>query len=361
MKKILKYIALFLNLIAILALLGAFVSPMINPEKMPVLAAWGLFMPYALIINILFIAYWVVKAKFYFVLSLLAILISWSTIKTSFPYHHKSSSEEQYSGKPIKVLSYNVRLFNRYNWTKEDNTVTDMLHFIKNQSADIICLQEFGTSSKKGITETFIMNSLKEYPYHYIPSVFKKHKQGLAILSKYPIVSSGTVGSLDQKYGGTIYTDIDVESFKMRVINAHFESIPIDSKYKYNIVEGMDSKNYWERIKGTVRSINVASEQHTTGASDIIKLVEETTTPVILCADMNSTPVSYSYHRINKYLEDAYLHYETGFGATYNGIYPFLRIDYIFHSKDINVKGYKRYRVKYSDHFPITTEFNVTQ
>lgn len=362
MKKIAKYIMLFFNVLAILTLLGAFLAPMVNPEKLPALAFWGLIMPYSLIINVLFIIFWVLKARYYFVLSLLAIVLSWSTTKTSFPYHHNEKIIEQ---EGLKILSYNVRVFDRYNWSKNKSTVGDMLRFIKAQKADIICLQEFGTSkqAKDGVTEAFILNALSEYHYHYIHyapnSLSKKHQQGLAILSRFPIHNHGTKGDINLRKGCTIYADIDLKTDKVRIINSHFESIHFTNKY--DIIEGIDGENYKNRIKGAVRSINKAAIQHSKSATDITSIIKEADCPVILCTDMNNTPVSYSYHLISNSIEDAFLHQNTGFGATYNGQYPFLRIDYIFHTSDLPLIKYKRLKVKYSDHFPITAEFSTGQ
>ncbi|MDA3852642.1 MAG: endonuclease/exonuclease/phosphatase family protein [Bacteroidales bacterium] len=360
MKKIVKYIILFFNFVAVFTLLGAFLAPMINPEKLPSLAFFGLIMPYSLIINVFFIIFWILKARYYFVLSLLAIALSWTTTKTSFPYHH---SEKIIGQAGIKVLSYNVRVFDRYNWSKEKNTVSDMIRFIKAQKADVICLQEFGTSKmgKDGITETFILNALREYRYHYIHyapnSLSKRHQQGLAILSKYPIEDRGIKGDVNLRKGCTIYADIALKTDKLRIINSHFESIHFTDKY--DIIEGIDGENYKNRIKGAVRSINQAAIQHSESAKELTSIVNKSAYPVILCADMNNTPVSYSYHTLSNRLEDAFLPQGTGFGATYNGQYPFLRIDYIFHTSALPLIEYKRLKVRYSDHFPITAEFAI--
>lgn len=362
MKNIFKYLVLFFNLLAILSLLGAFLAPMINPEKIPFFAFWGLIMPYSLIINVFFIIFWVLKARYYFVLSLLAIILSWSTTKTSFPYHRK---EKVINQEGIKVLSYNVRVFDRYNWSENKNTVSDMLRFIKSQKADIICLQEFGTSKqgKDGTTEAFVLNSLREYRYkyiHYAPnSLSKRHQQGLAILSKYPIEKRGIKGDVNLRKGCSIYADINLKTDKLRIINSHFESIHFTNKY--DIIEGIDSENYKNRIKGAAKSINNAAIQHSKSAEEINTIINSSAYPVIVCADMNSTPVSYSYHSLIKNINDAYLHHGTGFGATYNGLYPFLRIDYIFHTTELPLLDYKRIKVKYSDHFPIFAEFAIGQ
>ena len=44
--------------------------------------------------------------------------------------------------KNVKVLSYNVRLFNNYNWIKNIKPDT-IYNYLNNKKADIVCLQEF--------------------------------------------------------------------------------------------------------------------------------------------------------------------------------------------------------------------------
>jgi endonuclease/exonuclease/phosphatase family metal-dependent hydrolase len=74
----------------------------------------------------------------------------------------------------------------------------------------------------------------------------------------------------------------------------------------------------------------------------------------MICGDFNDTPWSYTYHTVIDNLEDSFV--ESGFGLsnTYNGKLPSFRIDYILHSKQYTSYNYKRDRVPYSDHFPIS-------
>lgn len=357
MDKISKYLFLFLNALAVFALFGAFLAPMISPEKVPMFGFWGLVMPYLVIINFCFVLFWLFKAKFYFVISLVAIAISWSSVKTSFPYsrHNDESAEAN-----LSVLSYNVRVFDRYNWTKNESTPSNLLRFIREQDADVLCLQEFG-SSKTKTTERFILNALGKYPYRYIHYTPKsrslKHRQGLAILSKYPLSHKGLKGDPSLKTGCSIYADVRVSDTYVRVVNAHYESISFTGKY--DLINALDAENYKSRIRGAVKSFNKTSINHASFSDQLRDVVSASEHPVILCADMNNSPVSYSYRVLSKELEDAYLKTGLGFGATYNGSYPFLRIDYVFHSEELTLVDYKRHRVKHSDHYPIVTHFSV--
>jgi endonuclease/exonuclease/phosphatase family metal-dependent hydrolase len=72
-----------------------------------------------------------------------------------------------------------------------------------------------------------------------------------------------------------------------------------------------------------------------------------------LCGDFNDTPNSYSYFTIRGKLRDAFLEKGFGFGRTYSGIAPTLRIDYIFASPSIEVLSFRRIKKVLSDHYPI--------
>jgi hypothetical protein len=65
-------------------------------------------------------------------------------------YHHsrflqinpKISENTTYNEK-IKVMSFNVRLFDLYNWTHNEEVKSKIIELIKKQKPDIICFQEY--------------------------------------------------------------------------------------------------------------------------------------------------------------------------------------------------------------------------
>lgn len=358
MNKVFKYILLTLNIIAVLGLLIAVSAPVISPVKVSFIAFVGLLLPYTLIINVLFIIFWILKARFYFMISLLTIVITWSTIRTSFSYT-RAKEDQETTSETFKVMSYNVRVFDRYHWTKNTSTASEMFKFIKSERPDIICIQEFG-ASKTGITESYVLNALGAYPYtyiHYIPNKEnKKHITGLAIISKYPLSNTGLKGDPYMKGSSLVHADVKIENKKYTIYNAHFESLSVTNKA--DITRGLDKENYKDRFLDAIYSFNKTSKEHTEFSNTLTNLATTCNYPAIVCADMNNSPVSYSYKTIANALDDSYLEHGIGFGATYNGKYPFLRIDYIFHSTEIPLISYKRERVKYSDHFPIISEFS---
>ena len=74
----------------------------------------------------------------------------------------------------------------------------------------------------------------------------------------------------------------------------------------------------------------------------------------ILCSDINDTPLSYAYHQLDKYFTDAFTQSANGIGGTYIGYIPGLRIDYIWHSKELSSDNFITHREKLSDHKAIS-------
>ena len=75
---------------------------------------------------------------------------------------------------------------------------------------------------------------------------------------------------------------------------------------------------------------------------------------------MNDTPVSYAYRQFSSKLVDGFVESGNGVGTTYIGEMPSNRIDYIFHSKQIRGDNFRTYQVDYSDHKPISFEFEMS-
>jgi len=48
-----------------------------------------------------------------------------------------------------------------------------------------------------------------------------------------------------------------------------------------------------------------------------------------------------------------------GTGYTYNGSFPALRIDYVFHSEDLICNDFNVFREDLSDHFSINARFQL--
>jgi endonuclease/exonuclease/phosphatase (EEP) superfamily protein YafD len=75
--------------------------------------------------------------------------------------------------------------------------------------------------------------------------------------------------------------------------------------------------------------------------------------PVIICGDLNETPVSYITRILTKNRQDTFKEKGFGINATYAGAIPGLRIDYILPSSRLKVLNHKVYHTDMSDHYPV--------
>src|SRR5690606_4885852 len=128
-------------------------------------------------------------------LSIVAFLIGWNHFtdffQLSFPDKKKESQKE------LKVLTYNVRLFDYYNTKSGKETRNRIFDVLDKEQADVICFQEFYHTDREGVFETrdtllkFLPN--KYYHERFTHALSRKQYFGVALFSKYPIIRKGHV------------------------------------------------------------------------------------------------------------------------------------------------------------------------
>jgi endonuclease/exonuclease/phosphatase (EEP) superfamily protein YafD len=76
-----------------------------------------------------------------------------------------------------------------------------------------------------------------------------------------------------------------------------------------------------------------------------------------VAGDFNDTPISYTYRKMRRGLNDAFVEAGYGAGFTYKGKYPPNRIDYVLYTDELECVDFDIVKVRYSDHYPIITYF----
>lgn len=92
---------------------------------------------------------------------------------------------------------------------------------------------------------------------------------------------------------------------------------------------------------------------------EILKMVEQEELPVVLCGDLNSTPNNWVHGRMTDVLRDAFAEEGIGWGMTYHTRLPFVRIDYVFVSKEWDVVSARVLDAYLSDHLPLLVELRL--
>ena len=356
---------LALNLIFVLLLLCSYLASYVSPQRFWFFAFCGLIYPYLLIINFSFIIFWITQLKLQLFVSLLAIIIGWSSIHKLFQYRNTKLSEQVLMNQNyFKVMSFNVRVFNLYDWKNNKEMRNNILDFIKKENPDIINFQEFYTDDGKKFLHEDTLKKMLNLPYahiHYTANLHGKDHWGIATYTRFPVVGEGVVEFKKKSNNICIYSDIKVNEKIIRFYNMHLQSIHF-GKQDYKVIDELTKNDDWdeEDIDGSkiiVARLKRAFVKRAPQADSVSASILRSPHPVIVCGDFNDSPFSYAYHTISTNLKDAFVESGSGFGPTYNGNLPPLRIDYILYSPNLEAYNFATSKVDLSDHFPVSCYF----
>ena len=334
MKKILYRFFLAVNVFFAITLLISYLAVHISPDDFALPAFFGLAYPYLLLINILIFITWVAMLRFEALISLIVIAVGFNHfsnyIKLSKPSGDKTGT--------FKVLSYNVRLFNYYESKKGVYSVKKVVDFLKTEKADIICLQEFFILGSPALEEAAIIKGLGGVYYSHM-KVFKVGKNryyGIATFSKYPIVKKGEIVHKNSS-SLSIFTDVLVQKDTFRIFNNHLQSFMLKRMSRPLIEEMASSDNgeTMDEVKSLTKSLKKGFALRSLQSQLVKTYLDKSPYPLIVAGDFNDTPVSYTYRKIRKGLNDSFV--TSGYGAvfTYSGNYPPNRIDYILYDNKL--------------------------
>jgi endonuclease/exonuclease/phosphatase family metal-dependent hydrolase len=358
----LKKIVLFLNVVAALCVIAGAMCIYVNPQELWVIAFFGLLFPYLLLINIFFLFFWVIVRFKYAMVSLTAILITLPVMKTYFAFHFLSPQKTS-SSSTIKVMSYNVRNFDLYNWSDNKKTLDKMMELIKEEQPDIACFQEF-FNADTGRYQTIkrLLQTAGFKFFFFEKNVSRKNfgEWGVATFSRYPIINHGEIRIADSPLNSSLFTDLQIDSSIVRVFNVHLQSVYL-SKQDYEYLDQVSNEQDMQ-VKPTRQIASKLKHAFLIRAPQSIKMKEEISRskyPVIVCGDFNDTPASFCYHTVANDLQDAFLSSGWGIAPTYTGLFSAFRIDYILCNRNFLVSKYKTRCEKYSDHYAVTCEISI--
>ncbi|MEC4005541.1 endonuclease/exonuclease/phosphatase family protein [Flavobacterium sp. SUN052] len=343
MKKLSRFnkVMFFFNIVLTVLTFIAYVLPFLAPNLFPFLSVLTLVLPLFLILNGLFFIYWMIQMKRQMILSGIVLILGITFINKFYKF---SSIEQTVEEKDFIVMSYNVRLFNLFQWIPRENVGNDIKDFIDEQNPDILCIQEYSETAKV---------DLRVYKHKFIFMQGKNIKTGQAIFSKYPIIDKGNI-EFPASDNLIVYADIRKGNDTIRVYNMHLQSIKISPDVN-EMQDNVDSISK-QKSQLVVKRIGLAFTQQQIQAEILMKHKKTCHYPIIICGDMNNSAFSYVYRSIKGNLNDCFEEAGKGFGQTYNFKYYPARIDYIFADKRMKVKSFQNFpQFKNSDHYPILT------
>lgn len=319
----------------------SYLSPFVNPDFFWGFSFLGLAYPWFLLGNFLFIIIWVFLKKRYFLFSLGCILVGWTHVINFIGFSNTGNLKEQ----DLKVMTYNVNNFKtliRGNETEKKIFKKELKTFFHSVNADIICLQEAPNST------TNELKKLIPYPYfHKFPG------KGTSIFSKIPFQKSGTI-EFENSNNSSAWIDVQIKKKNIRLYNVHFQSNQISDTANKLASEGnLQEKETWRGIGGMMRKYRQSSKARSQQAKLVLAHIAQSPHPIILCGDFNETPLSYIYRQMSQNLKDTFKEKGSGFGTTYGGNIPALRIDYILVEPSIEVIDHQILKEQFSDHYGV--------
>ncbi|MEO0339615.1 MAG: endonuclease/exonuclease/phosphatase family protein, partial [Bacteroidota bacterium] len=174
----------------------------------------------------------------------------------------------------------------------------------------------------------------------------------LAIFSKYPL-KTVAYHKFNATHGYQI-VDLEKGGQAFRLINIHLSSNQVTQITNELAEEGnLNEKETWSNIKEVASRYKNGAIRRSTQAELIRAKIEASRLPTIVCGDFNDTAQSYVYRTIKGDLQDTFVKKGAGFGSSYAGKIPALRIDYILSSSDVKILGSRRRSHYFSDHYAV--------
>ena len=365
-RKISKNILLSANIAVVLLFIFSAFCYIFDPEEWPWLAITGIAFPFFLLANLLFVGWWMLVKKKLALISTAAILICGGAITNFFSFGNLHAFDANKPATSVRIATWNVARFIELikNNNKGSQTRIKMLEQIKKENADILCLQEFTTSTNPGWYDNIA--EFKEnlgYPYYYYSHDWDGDRlyNGTIILSKLPIIDSGMMRyprpTLPE---ALMYADIVKNGKIFRVYSTHLQSNRFKKEDISKIQELKKGNNIIDNFFQIFKKLEVAYEHRAIQTKAAKTAMSSSPHPTILCGDLNDIPNSFTYNELKGQMNDAFLQKSFGIGRTFNSLSPTLRIDYIFmDSKAFEPLQFKRIVNNYSDHYMLVADFLV--
>tara|TARA_B100000401_G_C52810510_1_gene723529 strand:- start:1877 stop:2998 length:1122 start_codon:yes stop_codon:yes gene_type:complete len=363
-KKIFKFVYWFSGAMLVLGLFITKISP--NTFSLAPFIAYSA--PAWLLLNMSYL-FLVFYKKKYWLISGGFLMIGLFGLKDTYALNFFQKSGD------IRVMSYNVRLFDVYNWVqreewteweqrKDNGLILDSIYkSIRYENPDVICFQEF-FNQPIGAYKTK-KEFRKKQGYKYVNDAYsfkeKGSHYGMATFSKIPIINKKFIAFKNTQNNGILISDLKQGKDTIRILNVHLQSFKFGREH-YKYIRGLKDSTIEtiniRKTKDLASRLNDGFKKRAQQLEVVNNQIINSPYPVILCADLNEIPLSYVYDKLTNHLTDAFLVSGRGLGVTHTSGYPFMRIDYIMTSPELKINSFHLVEKELSDHYPIVSEIS---
>lgn len=350
----------FLGLLAFtavlsVALLIAYLTPVVSPATFGSLTIIGIFAPILYICVVIALLLWIVMGRWKIAGIVLLILVpGMFRFSDFYNVDYMRKVEQKPSRNSFTVMSYNVRGFrNDSSLRAMDNHVA---YFAERDLADIVCFQEYALDIPYVERLDSLFNA--RHKRLYKKDVVESGEVVLRTYSRYPIVGSGSLSG--EGRGTSLWVDVIVgRNDTIRIFNNHLNSMNISSEDSSDIEQGT-ILNDSDRMQSIVERIAHNSSIRAEYVDSLRTIVDSSPYRNVICGDFNDTPMSYVYRKLKKGHVDAFEEAGSGYGYTFRPMHGTLRIDYILHSELLETEVYLADEEnEISDHLPIMARIKI--
>lgn len=331
----------------VLLTLLCYLAPYVSPLVFWPLAFLPLAFPWLILGHLLFLAFWASLRRYQVLLSLACLLLSWPYLTNFIGFNLPSG----------KAADFRVKSFNAYSFRTPGEPARayeaeDLPELFSIEGIDVLCFQEFPAQTNRKVFAHYFKQEAG-LPYHNLEA-----SGAMVIFSRYPIKASESHYFV-KHFNGFQWADLEIDGKMLRLFNLHLQSNAVSGLVDEVSTEGqLKDRKTWLNIGGMAKRFRRAARLRATQAEEVAEAMRQSPHPVLLCGDFNAVPLSYTYRVLSEGLEDAFQQAGTGWGATYAGPIPALRIDYLLYSPELRPLRYRTVKEPCSDHYAVESGFS---
>lgn len=231
-----------------------------------------------------------------------------------------------------ELTSHSLRLvsWNAEGFRLNKDTLQASADLIRSLHPDVICLQE---RPHDNLLHHDSISKVFGYPYR----VFNSREDevlNLAVYSRFPL-SNMKEYYFPNSYNKMLQIDLQYEGRTIRLFNMHLQTTGMAPAFQGN---------------NLLHTYQLNAKERNRQAQLLAEAIASSPYPVIVCGDLNDTPISYAYRKLTDKLKDCFLEAGNGWGGTYQPARNLFRIDYTFCSPELKTSVCHLYNNPWSDH-----------
>lgn len=350
LRHILLNLAAGANVAIVLLMLLVGYSDRLSPVDYPQLSLIGMTLPLFLVLNLLFLFFWLVFKWQRVWIPVTGFVLAYVPISIYIPLNRPADTSET----TLKLVSWNVCSYGGN--FKYENGFEMVFDYLKEQDADIVCLQEDVDTWRRYV----FLKYQEKYPYNDTTTFCNTSTfwNGVGIHSRYPILRKERI-RFESRVNGAVAYYLKVGADTLLIINNHLEGTHLSNidriRYKDMLKGNMERDTARAESLFLIDKLGRSATKRARQAEAVHRYVaSHSQYPTIVCGDFNDTPVSYTRRTIAQGLTDCFVARGNGLGLSYNQKGFNFRIDHILCSDNYEpLRCVVDSKIDCSDHYPI--------